>query len=79
MCNFESDHLSSFTFLGSFSTFFIANDAVYINTGRVTLNNYVPKAKTMRFSNNGSTYLPSTAATYASTYTWDMTALVANS
>ncbi|MFZ2911957.1 MAG: LamG domain-containing protein, partial [Candidatus Absconditicoccaceae bacterium] len=77
LCNFESDHLSSFTFLGSLSTFYIENDAIYINTGRVTLNNYAPKAKQMRFSNNGSTR--SGLVTYATTYQRNMFTLATNS
>ncbi|MFZ2911889.1 MAG: DUF4215 domain-containing protein, partial [Candidatus Absconditicoccaceae bacterium] len=77
MCSFYTDHLTTFGFWGSLSNFNIANGAAYINDANVTLNNNVPKAKQMRFSNNGSSR--SSLVTYATTYPWTMTALAANS
>lgn len=79
LCVFQTNHLTTFTFFGVLSTFNIANSDAYTKTASVTLNNSVSQAQTMRFSNNGSTYLPSTGATYAATYAWTMTALAANS
>ena len=47
-CTIDTDHLSSFTFLGTTSTFYINNNSGYTNSTTVTLNANVPKANYIR-------------------------------
>ena len=63
MCEVDTDHLSFFSYLGSFSTFYINSNDTYTNTEDVGLNINIPKANYIRFSTNsglsrGSWYGP---------------------
>lgn len=53
-CTIDTDHLSSFTYLLSASSFYINNNASYTNTEAVTLNINIPKANYFRIQNSGS-------------------------
>jgi len=53
MCTVESDHMSSFTYLFSASSFYINNDDAYTNTENVTIYANIPKANYAGIQNTG--------------------------
>jgi hypothetical protein len=55
ICTFNTDHLSSFTFMGSPSTFYISGNASYTNTETTSLDVNIPGATWIRFANTGGT------------------------
>jgi len=56
VCTFQTNHMSSFTFLGQASTFYINNNANFTSTESVTLNANIPAANYARLSVNGTNY-----------------------